>query len=73
MAVAPAITLSENALAHLLKLRAGQSTDLLLRVGVRQGGCSGMSYVMDFEERAKVRSDDTIIDYEGFSMGECSA
>jgi hypothetical protein len=29
--------------------------NLLLRVGVKQGGCSGMSYVMDFEQEANVK------------------
>lgn len=28
-----------------------------------------MSYVMDFEERANLRPDDSIIEYEGFNMG----
>ncbi|XP_024379097.1 uncharacterized protein [Physcomitrium patens] len=66
--VAPAITLTEKALSHLKKLRASQDKELCLRVGVRQGGCSGMSYVMDFEETSNVRSDDSIIDYESFKM-----
>lgn len=36
------ITLSENALAHLRKLRAEQGGEgLLLRMGVKSGGCSG--------------------------------
>eukprot|EP00270_Netrium_digitus_P010023 TRINITY_DN307_c0_g1_i2.p1 TRINITY_DN307_c0_g1~~TRINITY_DN307_c0_g1_i2.p1 ORF type:complete len:260 (+),score=71.50 TRINITY_DN307_c0_g1_i2:100-780(+) len=64
----PAITLSENALKHLRKLRGEQQRDLLLRLGVRQGGCSGFSYVMEFEERANVRADDSVIECEGFAM-----
>lgn len=64
----PAIVLTEKALSHLNKLRASQGTDLCLRVGVRQGGCSGMSYVMDFEEASNLRPDDSVIDYEGFKM-----
>lgn len=67
--IAPAITLTDKALAHLSRLRASQEKDLCLRVGVRQGGCSGMSYVMDFEERSNLRPDDSIIEYEGFNMG----
>ncbi|XP_024403611.1 uncharacterized protein ycf83 [Physcomitrium patens] len=66
--VAPAITLTEKALSHLTKLRASQDNKLCLRVGVRQGGCSGMSYIMDFEEISNVRSDDSVIEYEGFKM-----
>eukprot|EP00249_Psilotum_nudum_P020913 c27896_g2_i1 orf=623-1273(-) len=62
------ITLTEKALKHLQKMKAELNQDLCLRIGVRQGGCSGMSYTMDFEHRAHVRSDDSVIDYEGFTM-----
>ncbi|EFJ24760.1 hypothetical protein SELMODRAFT_173619 [Selaginella moellendorffii] len=64
----PAITLSDKALSHLQKLRADQKRDLCLRVGVRQGGCSGMSYIMDFEDQGNVRSDDSVMEQEGFTM-----
>jgi iron-sulfur cluster assembly protein len=50
----PAILLTEKALKYLNKLRADQNKDLCLRVGIRQGGCLGMSYVMDFEEKSKL-------------------
>ena len=36
------ILMSEAALAHVMALRDKQGSDLCLRVGVRQGGCSGM-------------------------------
>ena len=42
------IQLTDSALNHVLMLRQQQGKDLCLRVGVRQGGCSGMSYMMDF-------------------------
>ncbi|KAI5077542.1 hypothetical protein GOP47_0007366 [Adiantum capillus-veneris] len=70
--VKPAITLSTKALSHLNKMRTDLNQDLCLRVGVRQGGCSGMSYTMDFEQRSNIRSDDSIIDSEGFTMGNNS-
>lgn len=41
---------------------------MLLRVGVKSGGCSGLSYTMDFEEQAAIGQDDTIIAYEGFRI-----
>lgn len=66
--LSPAITLSEKALSHLTKMRGSIEKDLLLRLGVRQGGCSGYSYLMDFEERGNVREEDSVIEYEGFSM-----
>jgi iron-sulfur cluster assembly protein len=62
------ILLSEDALKHVLALREQQGTDLYLRVGVRQGGCSGMSYMMDFEDPSKVQEKDQVFDYDGFKI-----
>lgn len=65
----PAISLTDNALKHLNKMRSDRTEDLCLRIGVKQGGCSGMSYTMEFEDRAKTRPDDSIIEYNGFVIG----
>jgi len=63
------IQMTEAALRHVLFLREKQGgTDLCLRVGVRQGGCSGMSYIMDFENPDSVRDNDEVFDYEGFKV-----
>ena len=62
------IQLTEKALNHIVALRDQQGKDLYLRVGVRQGGCSGMSYMMDFEDPSKVRDNDEVFDYEGFKI-----
>ncbi|MGB3694109.1 MAG: iron-sulfur cluster assembly accessory protein [Spirulinaceae cyanobacterium] len=62
------IQLSENALKHVMMLRNQQGKDLCLRVGVRNGGCSGMSYMMDFEEPNKIRDNDEVFDYNGFKI-----
>lgn len=46
------ITISEEALKHLTQLMMsdGLTPDAhFLRVGVKGGGCSGLSYVMDFD------------------------
>ncbi|CAN6895587.1 hypothetical protein Bca4012_093862 [Brassica carinata] len=64
----PAISLTESALKHLNKMRTERGEDLCLRIGVKQGGCSGMSYTMDFENRANARPDDSTIEYEGFAI-----
>lgn len=43
------ISLTESALGHLCKLGEDKGFNpIVLRVGVKSGGCSGMSYVMDF-------------------------
>ena len=63
------IQLTEAALKHIVMLREQQGNqDLCLRVGVRQGGCSGMSYMMDFDNINNVRDDDEVFDYEGFKI-----
>ncbi|CAI9109194.1 OLC1v1008969C1 [Oldenlandia corymbosa var. corymbosa] len=64
--LAPAISLSDNALKHLNRMRSERNEDLCLRIGVKQGGCSGMSYTMEFEKRENARPDDSIIEYNGF-------
>uniref|UniRef100_A0A7N0TRH6 Core domain-containing protein n=1 Tax=Kalanchoe fedtschenkoi TaxID=63787 RepID=A0A7N0TRH6_KALFE len=65
---APPITLTESALKHLNRMRSERSENLCLRIGVKQGGCSGMSYMMDFESKENARPDDSIIEYNGFTI-----
>lgn len=63
------IQISEKALQHLLMLKQQQGNqNLCLRVGVRQGGCSGMSYMMDFENTNNITQHDDVFDYEGFQI-----
>ena len=62
------ILMSEAALAHVKALRDKQEGDLCLRVGVRQGGCSGMSYMMDFEDPNNIGEHDEVYDYDGFKV-----
>jgi iron-sulfur cluster assembly protein len=63
------IQLTENALKHIKLLQEQQSNpNLCLRVGVRQGGCSGMSYMMDFEDSSNITEHDETFDYEGFKI-----
>jgi iron-sulfur cluster assembly protein len=62
------ILLSEAALQHVTMLKEQQGKDLCLRVGVRQGGCSGMSYMMDFEDPSQITENDDVFDYDGFKL-----
>ncbi|PSB01310.1 HesB/IscA family protein [Merismopedia glauca] len=62
------IQLTENALKQVLFLQDRQGKDLYLRVGVRQGGCSGMSYMMDFTDSSSIGEQDDVFDYEGFKI-----
>lgn len=63
------IQLTPTAYKHIKMLKEQQGDkELCLRVGVRQGGCSGMSYMMDFEQPDKIRNDDEVFDYDGFRI-----
>lgn len=62
------IQISDAALRQVLALREKQGTDLCLRVGVRQGGCSGMSYLMNFEDVSNIKPEDEVFDYDGFKV-----
>ena len=58
------VTLKPNAMKRLRELRDKQPEGgLVLRMGVRSGGCSGMSYVMDFSTEDAIEEDDEIDDY----------
>ncbi|MFO7630133.1 MAG: iron-sulfur cluster assembly accessory protein [Prochlorococcaceae cyanobacterium] len=58
------IQISEPAMRQLSALMAQQGESKVLRVGVRSGGCSGMSYTMDFIDATAIRSDDECYTYE---------
>ncbi|MDJ1176492.1 HesB/IscA family protein [Roseofilum capinflatum] len=62
------IMMTDAALKQVQFLREKQGNDLCLRVGVRQGGCSGLSYLMDFETIDQVKDNDEIFDYDGFKV-----
>jgi len=50
------ITVSQNAKEHLLDLMKKENLSIEthnLRVGVKGGGCSGLSYVMDFDDKTE--------------------
>jgi iron-sulfur cluster assembly protein len=57
------ITITENALEHLIDLmmKEGVNPDThYLRVGVKGGGCSGLSYIMEFDDKINDGSDELI-------------
>ncbi len=63
------ILITDNAIKQVLFLKEKQGgSAICLRVGVRQGGCSGMSYTMDFENPSNVRPNDEVYDYDGFQV-----
>ncbi|MFM7285742.1 MAG: HesB/IscA family protein [Cyanobium sp.] len=58
------ILITEAAMKQLAALIPQQGDGKVLRVGVRSGGCSGMSYTMDFIDAAEIRDDDERYIYE---------
>jgi len=58
------ILITEPAMKQLALLMQQQGAGKVLRVGVRSGGCSGMSYTMDFIEPAAIREDDESYTYQ---------
>ena len=62
----PLVNLTEAAKTQVLALLAAEeSASLGLRLGIKGGGCSGLSYVLDFTEE---REGDTVMEFEGFRV-----
>tara|TARA_Y100001970_G_C13593558_1_gene536666 strand:+ start:40 stop:432 length:393 start_codon:yes stop_codon:yes gene_type:complete len=57
------ILITDSAIKQISTLLTNQVDKKSLRVGVRSGGCSGMSYTMDFIDENQINSDDKIYDY----------
>ena len=57
------ILITNDAIEQISLLLTNQTHKKVLRVGVRSGGCSGMSYTMDFIGSDEINSDDKIYDY----------
>lgn len=61
------LSLTESAIAQVKKLLARDRRENHgLRVGVSDGGCSGFSYKLDFDDRPK--PDDTVLDFSGVTV-----
>jgi iron-sulfur cluster assembly accessory protein len=63
---APPVQFTETAIAEIRKLMAadGFNANQFLRVGVKGGGCSGMTYVLAFDEK---EANDDVFEIEGIS------
>ena len=62
------IHVTDRAKKYLLSLNKLTLNDVYLRISVKQGGCSGMSYSMIFENKDNVNDYDEIIDYDNFQI-----
>ncbi|MCG3172943.1 MAG: Iron-binding protein IscA [Myxococcota bacterium] len=62
-----AITLTDNAIRRVkTMLTENKKEGYGLRVGVKGGGCSGLSYFMDFENTAG--PNDSVIEFDGVKV-----
>jgi iron-sulfur cluster assembly accessory protein len=60
------VMIKPKAMKRLRELREKEKkTGLILRMGVRNGGCSGLSYIMDFSTEEAIEEDDAIDYYPG--------
>ena len=57
------ILITKDAIDQISYLLKSQSDKKALRVGVRSGGCSGMSYTMDFIGGDEINADEKVYDY----------
>ena len=57
------ILITATAMQQLARLCRDQGGDQVLRVGVRSGGCSGMSYTMDFVPSSELAEGDEVYQY----------
>ena len=57
------ILITNDAIEQISSLLKSQTDKKALRVGVRSGGCSGMSYTMDFIGTDEINPDDKVYDY----------
>lgn len=61
------ITISESANEKIKEMLAAEETpDLFLRIGVKEGGCSGFSYGMGFDDEQK--DDDSVMEMDGLKV-----
>jgi iron-sulfur cluster assembly accessory protein len=60
------VMIKPKAMNRLRELKEKEKKDgLILRMGVRNGGCSGLSYIMDFSTEDAIEEDDLIDYYPG--------
>ncbi|MFN3927747.1 MAG: HesB/IscA family protein [Pseudanabaenaceae cyanobacterium] len=60
------ITLTASAINRVHALQVQRNTTAPLRVGIKRGGCSGLSYVMEFAE--ELRDGDVEYDCNGVKI-----
>lgn len=66
--IRPEIDITGKAISQVIRLKEENNipADYALRVGVKGGGCSGLTYQLGFE--GEVKDSDTVIEKEGLKL-----
>ena len=59
------ITITPSAEVEVRRLLEDENDDIGLRLGIKGGGCSGLSYILDFTQEEE---GDTILEFYGFNV-----
>jgi iron-sulfur cluster assembly protein len=59
------ISITQAAQDEVKRLLQKENDDIGLRLGIKGGGCSGLSYILDFTQE---KEGDTIINFDGFNV-----
>ena len=64
------ISISDRAMARIEEIRAGQNVpeDAFLKIGVVSGGCSGLTYDLDFDSEITPQESDKIFEINGVKV-----
>lgn len=59
------INITDSALNEIRRLLRAEDPEYGLRLGIKGGGCSGLSYTLEFTE---FKDGDTVLDYQGVTV-----
>ncbi len=64
------ITISDRATKRIEEIRAGQNVpeDAFLKIGVVSGGCSGLTYDLDFKADIEPQENDKVFELNGMKV-----
>lgn len=62
------ITVTPQAYDQIMTLKSNYIHKVHLRIGIRQGGCSGMSYSMTFESIDALKNTDETLSLDNFAV-----
>nr|UNJ16447.1 hypothetical protein [Boldiaceae sp.] len=61
------INITDSAISQIKNL-SSKKNHTYIRIGIKQGGCSGMSYFMNLIKQEEIESIDQILEYKNFTL-----